>query len=126
MSRKNRRQQQNQKPRPTDLVEIITIDDAIELKMQELRAPSSHYIEPAKRRNYDMLLKGATPEVMTRILGNLLQQAQSDSRVGFAMLQYLIGKPREINTSPNVVMDELRGLIVARMATQVPKRIAEE
>lgn len=131
MSRKNRRRQQLheqktiQKPND-DLVEIVTIDDAIERKMLELQAPSSHYIEPTKRANYTLLLQKATPQVLGRIIDNLLAQAESDPRVGFAMLQYLIGKPREMNVGPTVVMDELRALISARMVSQVPVPETEE
>jgi hypothetical protein len=131
MSRKNRRRQQQlqqdhqQDAICPDLVEVVSIDRAIELKMEELRAPSSHYIEPTKRANYNLLLRKASPEVLGRILDNLLNHAERDPRVGFAILQYLIGKPREMNLGPTVVMDELRALISARMVSKVPEESSD-
>ena len=115
--------------RDDDLVGVVTMDDAIAIKLQELKAQTVVSVDPIKRGNYSILLKKCPKERLERIVENLLVTAETDCRVGFAMLKYLIGEPQPINTSPRAQLEELRAMIDAKLVevvTQVPDRPAEE
>jgi hypothetical protein len=112
-----------------DLVGVVSMDDAIALKIQEIRSHTSYAIEPVKRGNYAILLRKCPKDRMERIVENLLTNAESDCRVGFAMLKYLIGEAQPVNTSPRAQLEELRAMIDAKLVevvTQVPDVQSEE
>jgi hypothetical protein len=112
-----------------DLIGTVCMDSDIALKLKEIQSQTSRNIDPVKRGNYAILLKKYPRERMERIVENLLLTSETDCRVGFAMLKYLIGDTTPAVTSPKASLEELRSLIDAKLievASQVPPESSEE
>jgi hypothetical protein len=97
---------------------VAVKDKAISDKLAEIRSQSAVSIESFRQRNAKIMMSRMNPDRFKAFVDDLITMGQRDPRVACFLLTMFVGKPKEMNTSSTVQMEELRALINSRMAGQ--------